>query len=384
MAAIAPPFPFASPAKVDFMRRDLFARVQQASPRPVVTSDNARFYRPDLDLLRFFAFLLVFYGHALGHTRVGALGVPVFFLLSAYLITELLLRELDRTGSIEIKSFYMRRILRIWPLYFAVLVAGCCVAHAAEKNGFSFYAMVSYIFLCGNWYCVAHGYLPLGLGGLWSISVEEQFYLIWPNVVRLIRRNGLLWFSATLWAICQIIVVFLCLQGKTINPTIWTNSLSQFQYFAIGSMISVLLNRAVPRMSMALRVVVVLCGLGAFIWADRVFDTTGYGVASLRSTYPGYLLVGLGASLIFFGFLGTRVAAWMSPLVYLGKISYGLYIFHQIVILVVSKIPAGSFEHPIHAGIALAITIVMAALSYRYFETPFLRLKQRFEIVQSR
>ncbi len=359
-------------------------RFWHTSPSPVVTSDNARFYRPGLDLLRFFAFLLVFYGHALGHTRVGALGVPVFFLLSAYLITELLLRELDRTGSVEIESFYMRRVLRIWPLYFAVLAAGFCVAHALEKQGFSFYAMVSYLFLCGNWYCGLHGYLPLGLGGLWSISVEEQFYLIWPTVVRLIRRNGLLWFSATLWATSQIAIVFLCLQGKAVNPTIWTNSLSQFQYFAIGSTVSVLLNRTVPRMTMALRVLVVLCGLGVFICADRVFDTTGYGAASLRNTYPGYFLVGFGASLIFFGFLGARVAAWMSPIVYLGKISYGLYVFHQIIILIVSKIPVGSFERPIHAAIALAITIFTAALSYRYFESPFLRLKQRFEVVQSR
>ena len=326
----------------------------------------------------------MFYGHALGHTRVGALGVPVFFLLSAYLITELLLRELDRTGSIEIKNFYMRRVLRIWPLYFAVLVAGCCIAHVVEKQGFSFYAMVSYLFLCGNWYCGLHGYLPLGLGGLWSISVEEQFYLIWPTVVRLIRRKGLLWFSATLWTICQIAVVFLCLQGKTVNPAIWTNSLSQFQYFAIGSMISVLLNRTVPRINIALRILSVLSGLGVFICADRVFDTTGYGVASLRSTYPGYLIVGLGASLIFFGFLGARIAAWMSPVVYLGKISYGLYVFHQIIILAVSKVPAGSFERPIRAGIALAIAAVLASLSYRYFESPFLRLKQRFEVVQSR
>lgn len=360
------------------------ALVQHASPLPAVTSDNARFYRPDLDLLRFFAFLLVFYGHALGHTRVGALGVPVFFLLSAYLITELLLRELYRTGSVDIKSFYMRRILRIWPLYFAVLFAAACIAHAIGKPGFSFYALLSYLCLCGNWYCVAHGYLPLGLGGLWSIGVEEQFYLIWPTVVRQIRRNGLLWISATIWVICQIAIVFLCLQQKTINPTIWTNSLSQFQYFAIGSMISVLLNRAIPQLSIVLRVLLILGGLGVFICADEFFDTTGYGAASLHGTYPGYLLVGLGASLIFFGFLGARVPAWMSPVVYLGKISYGLYVFHQIILMLVSKIPAGRFERPIHAGIALAIAIVVAALSYRYFETPFLRLKQRFEVVRSR
>jgi len=97
-------------------------------------TDLERYYRPELDVLRFLAFLSVFTVHRLDHVPIhraqhywlynicllGNFGVPVFFLLSAFLITELLMREDDRLGTIHIRSFYMRRVLRIWPLYFGV------------------------------------------------------------------------------------------------------------------------------------------------------------------------------------------------------------------------------------------------------------------------
>ena len=94
-----------------------------------VESDRSagRFYRPELDVLRFIAFGMVFLSHAVGQYRladVGILGVPVFFMLSAFLITELLLQEKQKTGTVHVSSFYIRRILRIWPLYFAALALG--------------------------------------------------------------------------------------------------------------------------------------------------------------------------------------------------------------------------------------------------------------------
>jgi peptidoglycan/LPS O-acetylase OafA/YrhL len=163
-------------------------------PVPVRKSDlvvapNRRFYRPELDLLRFFAFLSVFLHHGLPgfelshHTgglaslfRLEALvkeacsfGVCLFFLLSAFLITELLERERAHTGSIEVRSFYVRRILRIWPLYFSFLlvgvVLGCFIPSYRMEAG----RILAFLLLSGNWYVA---------GELWgqpNCAVMEHF-----------------------------------------------------------------------------------------------------------------------------------------------------------------------------------------------------------------
>ncbi len=152
------------------------------------------FYHPELDVLRFFAFLAVFLHHALpgdassyinaglspaltrsilAAKQAGAFGVDLFFVLSAYLITELLLREHATRGTFSISAFYIRRALRIWPLYFTFLAATVFVMPVilpSEKFGSEY--IVSFALFFGNWVCAAYG-LPLSVASpLWSISVE--------------------------------------------------------------------------------------------------------------------------------------------------------------------------------------------------------------------
>jgi peptidoglycan/LPS O-acetylase OafA/YrhL len=149
------------------------------------------FYRPGLDVLRALAFLMVFIAHGLAWhlnkpTQIGAMaragefGVCIFFFLSSYLITELLLREKRDTGTILIPAFYVRRILRIWPLYFAMIAASCLYGLFAPAHAVSIAWTISLLLLFTNWYTAGHGYPPGFLFPLWSISLEEQFYLLWP------------------------------------------------------------------------------------------------------------------------------------------------------------------------------------------------------------
>jgi peptidoglycan/LPS O-acetylase OafA/YrhL len=156
---------------------------------------EARFYRPELDALRFFAFLCVFFFHRVdylpidrtqhpllwGMSEAGAFGVPVFFLLSSFLIVELLLRERAATGSVHIKSFYARRILRIWPLYFAacygLIILGRFLPNVGPKDP---RAWLAFTFFAGNWYILRHGWIASAFDPLWSIAIEEQFYITVP------------------------------------------------------------------------------------------------------------------------------------------------------------------------------------------------------------
>ncbi|HEY2859502.1 MAG TPA: acyltransferase [Terracidiphilus sp.] len=345
---------------------------------------TSKFWRPELDVLRFCAFFLVFITHAAGGIRVGALGVPVFFLLSAYLITELLLREWSETHDVNIRKFYVRRVLRIMPLYFFILGFGYLLGHIVKKDPISLRMLLPYLLPFGNWSVVMHGYLPLGLGVLWSIGVEEQFYLTWPTIVRIGRRKAALIAACVLFVIGQVLVIWLSSRHYQTNPIIWANTLVQTQYFAIGAAISVLLNCRIPRFPVFLRVLFLAAGLGSFWCADLVFNTTGHIPSSIGVTYPGYLITGLGATLLFMAVIGLAVPQWMKPFVYLGKISYGLYLFHPLVLETLRVGLGGRVNMLTRAAIALPLTILIASLSYRYFETPFLRLKHRFETVSTR
>src|SRR5215471_1369228 len=173
---------------------------RSAEPRPA-----PRFYKPELDVLRFFAFLFVFFHHTTPNeapdyaaylrpdladwpasvARAGALGVDLFFALSSYLITELLLRESELSGTLDVKSFYTRRILRIWPLYFFFLAVSAFVTpRIIAGDQLSVPYLLLFVFLLGNWACALRGFPSSTAAPLWSVSMEEQFYLAWPLILR--------------------------------------------------------------------------------------------------------------------------------------------------------------------------------------------------------
>src|SRR5215469_2773011 len=156
-----------------------------------------RFYLPELDSLRFFAFFAIFLWHIrpiagwvavaphrnvtetlpIALWRAGEFGVDLFFTLSAFLITELLTREKFQFGRIDVRSFYVRRILRIWPLYFGflgVLFLSLAILPGAHVP---WRALPGFAVFLGNFVMYRGVFVPLSLGILWSVSLEEQFYL---------------------------------------------------------------------------------------------------------------------------------------------------------------------------------------------------------------
>jgi peptidoglycan/LPS O-acetylase OafA/YrhL len=379
------------------MSMAITARTLQPTPKQIPAG---RFYRKELDVLRFFAFLLVFLSHAIplkdnssrswiALKAAGALGVPVFFCLSAYLITELLLRERTQTGSIDLKFFYVRRVLRIWPLYFLILLLGFVFSHWGLRAAMPVPALLSYIFLAGNWYTVFHGYLPHGIDALWSISVEEQFYLFLPGLVKHLTDRNILLGSFFVWGLSQISILALCFCHFGVDPGLWTNTLTNLQYFAIGTAVSAAFNGSVPNFGEPMRCIMIASGLVIFFLATFYFKIVHVYMerSSIECTYPGYLLTGFGTLLILIGFLGSSMLGGSSQLRYLGRISYGLYIYHLPCILLSLQLGRILFKSHISIigfVVGFPLTVAVSAFSYRYFETPFLRFKERFEIVKSR
>ncbi len=382
----------------------LTAELSATNEEPVQHNDLDPFYRPGLDILRALAFLLVFFTHgyvshldkatqlgALG--RTGEFGVAIFFFLSSYLITELLLREKRLSGTIAIPAFYARRVLRIWPLYFAMIALCWSIGLVSHSHHVSLAWGMSLVLLFTNWYTVGHGYPPGFLYPLWSLSIEEQFYLLWPFLVKFLSPGDLLKVTAFFILAAYVVLAHLLGQGQSLDPAVWANSIVQFQFFALGAALAVVLHGRVPKLSRLFRGMLFCSGLLCLRAAQAaVYVGNPAGTPTFATIAPRFLIALAGCLCLFFSFVGSPAGRLQRPFIYLGKISYGLYVFHILWLGVVRngmKYLVGDHLRPFASeslimAIALPATIVTAALSYRYLESPFLRLKKRFTIVRSR
>lgn len=388
-------------------------KVPALAEQPAVEKiSGARFYRPELDALRFVAFMSVFTIHALSlspgsiHRQpivaaVGAYGLCLFFLLSSYLITELLCREESKTGTVHVKAFYVRRILRIWPLYFAFLLFAKILGHVYPFFGLENSRLFSFLFLAGNWFIAKFGSSWTPAEVLWSISVEEQFYLVWPLVAKYGGKRAVGIFSTILLPVAWITLYWHhgfqpAAMGLEFDGTIWCNSLVQFQFFALGALFSILMRGRVPRWNAVTRCAIFLFGFALWFAASWLFRAGNYGDRLPGGvSLAGYSLIAVGCVSLLLSMLGARPDRFPQFLIYLGKISYGLYVFHWICLEMIYVLPntlAGRFpvtynSIPLFAlkyAFALAATVLIAACSYRYFETPFLEIKKRFTFVAVR
>lgn len=357
------------------------------------------FYRPELDALRFAAFLTVFLHHGIysfspTFSRFGAFGLSLFFLLSAFLITELLQREKDAKGSISIRSFYVRRSLRIWPLYYGFLLLTWLIGVGFPGHQAPWAFFVSFCLMVGNVYVGRNGFPNNAAGFLWSISVEEQFYLLWPLLNQHCSRRTLQRIAIGTLPLGSLTILILASRPFVSNLTIWTNALVEFQMFAWGVLLSLGLRGRRPNFSYVTRSLFLIAGVVLWIVAARWSGVDDQVFQGVRSVILGYYMVGAGCAAIFLSVYGVQAERVPRPVVYLGRISYGLYVFHALCLDVVSwvlnhtVVAASATHHALygvcHVVLGLVFTIAISALSYRYFETPFLKMKDRFATVHSR
>ncbi len=321
-----------------------------------------------------------------GIGATGAFGVSLFFVLSSYLITELLLREKDLFGKLDLRSFYIRRILRIWPLYFAFLALAVALQWIVPGQHVTLRAGLWFSFLAGNWFIVFHGFPSSVIFPLWSVSIEEQFYITWPAIVRKVSETGMLIFAGLLLLVATIARIYLGIH-HTLEGDVWCNTFVQLDPIAAGILMAVLLKGTIPRLSRLTRAAMMLAGIIALALGSLYFGIKNDPLTTARIVL-GYPSVALGGTLLLLSVLRTRSGKGNRVLIYLGRISYGLYVFHVLGLLIsnyaVHDQTANLFRYSLRVAVALMLTIAMAAVSYRWLETPFLSLKQRFTHVLSR
>lgn len=369
--------------------------------------DGRRFYHPELDILRFFAFFLVFLHHSIPHDpsfwtkfglpsalahfvagigALGAFGVDVFFVLSAYLITELLLREKALLGGVDLRSFYTRRILRIWPLYFFFLALAGVLTLFLPGQHIGWRATTAFLFLGGNWWIVFQGFPSSVIFPLWSVSIEEQFYIIWPPLVRRMRTTYLAAIAFLMIGVAFAARWYMGVHHAT-ETQIWCTTFARLDPFAAGMLIAIFLRGEIPTLGATKRVAMVGFGVTCLALAANHWEIKADPLTVGR-ILAGYPAVALGGATLLLAVLSSSAMLSRSVLVYLGRISYGLYVYHVLGLMisdyVVPNAEASLGKYMLRVAIALALTLTFAAASFRWLETPFLSLKQRFTHVLSR
>ena len=327
-------------------------------------------YYPALDGIRAIAALLVLTFHAgqeglplPSFVSFGQTGVDLFFVLSGFLISSILLKARPRDWS-EIKTFYARRSLRIFPLYYLALLVTAI-----------FFYPVSWpfwVYLQNFW--LSAGKPIAGPGHFWSLAVEEQFYLVWPFLVLFTPRRFLLRILAAL--IVTSFLVRLLLAAS--HHDVYSLTLTRLDGLAAGGVLAVLQSQGSLRryrsflavLTTLAAVLVVVLGAHFRNFGNAWFLASKYSLlAAMYAGALGWVLCSPTSPLCR--------ALEVRPLRFVGRVSYGLYVWHPLVFTTVFKLL--HYRRPwLEASVSFALVFATACLSWYAFERPFLRLKDRF------
>jgi len=343
-------------------------------------------YIPSFDGIRGIGVICVLAAHCfpfINIFQIGWVAMDFFFVLSGFLITGILVDSLEKRNYL--KNYLGRRVLRVFPLYYLFLVLMFLVIPNIFPGILDQYAYLEskqiwFWLYAQNWLFSFEGFPhKLYMTHLWSMAVEEQFYLFWPILVWLLRGKKLLFF-------CLLAIpfsIFFRIYGYhwgMVFPFPYVNTLSRMDSLLIGALVFLMLRHYKSLLE--------YLALPVFIYT---FLGLGLCIFVLKATYfeklvPAYTIVDLlaGSCLVFCLSTGPN---WIQQFfsikafTYIGRYSYGTYIFHYPIYLVLFEKFGLQASFPIKVLIGLIsifISFGLALLSFRYFETPFLKLKKYF------
>lgn len=378
---------------------------------------NVRVYFPNLNSIRFVAALAVMIHHIeltkywFGQPNIytssfvggvfGQLGIILFFVLSGFLITYLLLAEQQATETISIKNFYIRRILRIWPLYYFIVILGLFILPHIKAMAVPGYTeqihdhflskTLMFLSFIPDVAYAMYKHVPYAEQA-WSVGVEEQFYVIWPLLIALVvhQKKTLNMLIGVIGFYTAIKIISIVLNSKY-ESSIAINEFYQFwQNFSIDCM--------------------AIGGIGAYllfykkekvlkVLYNKYLQIALYAIVSVITikgldipyfTYQLYSLIFVVLILNLASNPKSVLNLEYKPLNYLGKISYGIYMYHNIVLaaclkfLLYEGITLNSiWGNVLYYAVAITVTVIIASLSYKYFEKWFITAKVKYSKIVS-
>lgn len=343
---------------------------------------------PALDGIRAIAILLVFAVHTSPPLLPGGrLGVDLFFVLSGFLITTILLDEHRRRGSIHIGYFYMRRALRLFPAMLSVAIFVTLyvwLTSTPEQLALTLHNLQGIVFYYFNWQMVAafpnylnHQWM---FSHLWSLSVEEQFYIVWPFVILCLLR---LRFSTTLFFLVLIAGITIPAVARAI---LWSQKHSLVWYFRTELRFDELMWGALTAMIVHLGITPSEHHRAKFSYATvaallgLLFVSSFEGLNNGLMYLGGFSLVGFLSAVLIYGSVcclppGLKPILEYPALRWIGKISYGLYLWHWTIIRLVADLKLSPLASML---LEFSATFAVATLSFHFMERPILGLKNRF------
>lgn len=383
--------------------------------------ESNKVFFQNLEGLRFFAFFVVFINHAshsLGYFnhshyfafinehffKSGDLGVSFFFVLSGFLITYLLMKEKEMSGKINIKNFYLRRILRIWPVYFLV-VALCLIVFPLLHNLVPGWFPISvdtsslnplfYLTFTGNFDYLVNGISNVMIGVLWSVSIEEQFYLFWPIIIAFIPKKHLL---KTFIAIILVAIAFRFFYSHGGNAMIIKyHSLSCMSDLAMGAVIAYLCCnehfieriKKIPRFIILLIycILLILIPLRFYMWklGSHYVHLASVAPVIFSFIFAFIILEQNYANNSFYKISKSKLISSF------GKYTYGMYCYHMISFFIVlftfnligiKLLSMGLSTFLFSVFTSFFLTILISELSFTYFESFFMKLKNKYSVIK--
>ena len=375
-----------------------------------VHSPRKKIYFAHLDGLRFYCFLGVFLFHSFQTDDAsiadnstfhlikqdifgnGFLGVNFFFVLSGFLITYLLIEERKIKGKINIPNFWLRRILRIWPLYFACVFLGFVLFPLAKKMAGGIPVESAnpwyYIGFINNFDYIKKGMPDApGLGVLWSIAIEEQFYLVWPLVLSVLPVKK--------YWIPFVIIIAGSLVYRAYNDVPILHEMHTFSCIgdmAMGALGAWLIlerqsfYQKIVNLPKGLIILTYIIFFSIFLFRDELL-LENYYIRIFERIITAFVILIIIMEQCFADHSFYKMGNF-KLVSGLGLITYSLYCIHFMVISATNGIMAKfGWNHQawqiifIHTSVALLITVIASKISYKYFESPFLKLKDKFSYI---
>jgi peptidoglycan/LPS O-acetylase OafA/YrhL len=351
-------------------------------------------YLPFLDGLRGISILAVLAFHSgelakFNLLKGGFLGVDIFFVISGFIITCLLMKEWNKKDAISLKHFYIRRCLRLLPALFSLLLIYFLIVslYLSPADAIKAYlTILSVLFYISNWIRAYYGtYAMDPLGHTWSLAIEEQFYLLWPVVLTIALRSRI---SQWLLLTALIATVEVCAfhrailwQGPETMPRLYNGFDTRLDALLIGCFVGLLYSWGkLPSSQWFIRVNNVVSSIAVialiyFMWALTDQSAILY--------IGGFTLVGISIATILVTLLTTRpsIAVWLLEnriLIWIGTIAYSLYLWHWPIFQLIGKI---NIHWSLRLTLGLFLSFLASAISYYFIEQPFLRRKHKYTAV---
>jgi len=336
---------------------------------------------PALNGIRALAVSLVFFAHnGLEHIIPGGLGVTLFFVLSGYLITTLMRREYAASSGLALPAFYLRRLLRLMPPLLVIVALALVASQLGLVEGrFSWRGLLSVLFYFGNYHVISQDFagLPDGLGVVWSLAVEEHYYLFYPPLALLLLRLDQPRLAALiLAALCAAMLAWRYWLVSRGVSEVYISMASDTRADAILVGCAMAFVRepstasALPGRDLCIAIACLALLLATLLYRDEIFRQT------LRYTLQSLAVAPLIALATAYS---TRpILRWLNsrPLVYLGSVSYAVYLSHQLIL-------HGVQLHGPQLGwlatllLTAGLTLLLAELIRRWVEVPSQRLRRQ-------